>query len=65
MADRAKFVAEKLTALYADRSGATAIEYGLIIAIISSAMIFGLGGIRDNLNAVLKLISDTFANATV
>lgn len=65
MAGRAKFVAEKLTALYADRSGATAIEYGLIIAIISSAVIFGLGGIRDNLNAVFRLISDTFANATV
>ena len=63
MVNRAEFVMRRLVALYADRRGATAIEYGLIIAIISSAMIFGLEGIRDNLIAVLKIISDTFANA--
>lgn len=53
----------KLAALCADRRGATAIEYGLIIAIISSALIFGMEGIRDNLIAVFKILSDTFASA--
>ncbi|KAA3515933.1 MULTISPECIES: Flp family type IVb pilin [Agrobacterium] len=65
MADRAEFVVRKLAALYADRRGATAIEYGLIVGIISMAIIFGMESIRDNLMAIFKIISDTFANAVV
>jgi pilus assembly protein Flp/PilA len=63
MADRLDFVVWKLSALYADRQGATAIEYGLIIGIISMSVIFGMEGIRDNLLAIFKTISDAFINA--
>ena len=63
MADRAELVMCKLAAFFADRQGATAIEYGLVIALISSALILGLEGIRDHLIAVLRILSDTFANA--
>ncbi|KQO83293.1 Flp family type IVb pilin [Rhizobium sp. Leaf262] len=63
MTDTTEWMMRKLAALLVDRRGATAIEYGLIIAIISSAMILGLEGVRDNLIAIFTLLSDTFANA--
>ncbi|KXG85319.1 Flp family type IVb pilin [Agrobacterium bohemicum] len=65
MTDRSELVVRKMTALYADRQGATAIEYGLIVGIISLSIIFGMESIRDNLLAIFKIISDTFANAVV
>ena len=34
----------------ADESGATAIEYGLIAAIVGVGIIVGLGALRDGLN---------------
>lgn len=63
MTGRADFILRKLMALSLDTRGATAIEYGLIIAIISAAVILGMEGIRDNLLALFKLVVDTFANA--
>ena len=63
MTDTTEWMMRKLAALLADRRGATAIENGLIIAIISSAMILGLEGVRDNLVAIFTLLSDTFVNA--
>ncbi len=63
MADRAGFVVQKLFSLYADRQGATAIEYGLIIGIISMAIVFGLEGVRDGLLSVFEILATTFANA--
>lgn len=41
----------KLTMLLKDNSGATAIEYGLISAVISIALLTGLGSFANNLNA--------------
>ncbi|MES5098050.1 Flp family type IVb pilin [Agrobacterium sp. BA1120] len=63
MADRADFLVQKLFSLYADRQGATAIEYGLIIGIISMAIVFGLGSVRDGLLSVFEILATTFANA--
>lgn len=54
----------KLIALCADRRGATAIEYGLIIAIISAAVILGMENIRDGIVAMFELVATTFGNAT-
>ncbi|NTF34356.1 Flp family type IVb pilin [Rhizobium skierniewicense] len=54
---------QKLVALYADRDGATAIEYGLIIALIASAIIVGMQTIGTNITAVFQFLSDTFTNA--
>jgi len=34
-----------------DKSGATAVEYGVITAIISIALLTGLGAFANNLNA--------------
>lgn len=46
-----------------DESGATAVEYGLIAALISVAMIAGLGAFTDALNGVFALITNTIQNA--
>ncbi|MBB3944156.1 pilus assembly protein Flp/PilA [Rhizobium skierniewicense] len=54
---------QKLVALYADRDGATAIEYGLIIALIASAIIVGMQTIGTNITAIFQFLSDTFTNA--
>lgn len=56
-------IQRRLSACLADRSGATAIEYGLIIALIASALIVGLESVRDNLQAIFQLIVDTLTNA--
>jgi pilus assembly protein Flp/PilA len=45
-----------------DESGATAIEYGLIAAIISVGIITVLGEVGDNLNTTFTEIKDGLAN---
>ncbi len=47
----------------ADESGATAIEYGLIAALISVAIIAILTSLGGNLNLVFKKVSDELATA--
>jgi pilus assembly protein Flp/PilA len=37
-----------------DESGATAIEYGLIAAIVGIGIIVGLGALRDGLNTLFN-----------
>jgi pilus assembly protein Flp/PilA len=37
-----------------DQSGATAIEYGLIAAIVGIGIIVGLGALRDGLNTLFN-----------
>lgn len=44
----------------ADETGATAIEYGLITAIVALGIIAGLSQVRDALNALFALISAAF-----
>ena len=44
-------------------SGATAIEYGLIAALVSVAIIAVLGTLGDNLNATFSTVSDQLAGA--
>lgn len=44
-----------------DEDGATAIEYGLIAAILSVAIVTAVGGVRDQLNATFTSVSDTLA----
>ena len=41
-----------------DDSGATAIEYGLIAALVSVAIITILSTLGDNLNATFKAVAD-------
>ena len=49
--------------LLRDESGATAIEYGLIVALISLAMIIAFISLGLNLTTVFTTISDTLAGA--
>jgi pilus assembly protein Flp/PilA len=46
-----------------DESGATAIEYGLIAALIAVVIIGVLGTIGSNLNTKLQAVSDGIADA--
>jgi pilus assembly protein Flp/PilA len=45
-----------------DESGATAIEYGLIAAIVGVGIITGLGYLRDGLNSTFSTIKNDLAN---
>ncbi len=44
-----------------DESGATAIEYGLIAALVSVVIITALGTVGDNLKAVFEKIGEDLA----
>lgn len=46
-----------------DDSGATAIEYGLIAALVSVAIIAILSTLGDNLNATFKAVADNLESA--
>ena len=45
-----------------DESGATAIEYGLIAALIAVAIIAGAGALGTQLNTTFQGVSDRLAN---
>lgn len=50
----------KLIARFAkDKSGATAIEYGLIAALIALAIMVGAGAVGNSLNAQFMFISSS------
>ncbi len=49
--------------LLKDDSGATAIEYGLIAALVSVAIIAMLSTLGDNLNATFKAVADNLQSA--
>jgi pilus assembly protein Flp/PilA len=53
-----------LRRLLKDESGATAIEYGLIAALVSVAIITILGTMGDNLNDTFFKVSDELDKAT-
>ena len=46
-----------------DESGATAIEYGLIAALVSVASVAAFSGTSDALTGVFEEVSGRFANA--
>lgn len=52
-----------LICLLKDRSGATAIEYGLIAALISLGLIAGIGAFSDALLAMFQKITNTIIGA--
>jgi pilus assembly protein Flp/PilA len=47
-----------LRAFLKDSIGATAVEYGLITALIAVAMIAGIGAIGNNLQNMFGMLSD-------
>ena len=46
-----------------DQSGATAVEYGLLIGLIGMALVFSLGTVANELGDLYKLIDGKTANA--
>jgi pilus assembly protein Flp/PilA len=46
-----------------DEKGATAIEYGLIAALIAVTIIVGAGLVGDNINSRFEQIADAVGNA--
>ncbi|HEX5078770.1 MAG TPA: Flp family type IVb pilin [Geminicoccaceae bacterium] len=50
--------------LLKDESGATAIEYGLIAALVSVAIIAMLTLLGENLNATFKTVADNLSKAS-
>ena len=52
-----------LTRFLTDDSGATAIEYGLIAALVSIAAIGALTALGGSLNTLFTTVSSTVANA--
>ncbi len=49
----------KLRNLLKDKSGATAIEYGLIAALVSVAAVVALQNLGTSLNAMFSMVSTT------
>lgn len=47
-----------------DESGATAIEYGLIAALVAVAIITALGALGTELAAIFQYVADQLAAAT-
>jgi pilus assembly protein Flp/PilA len=52
---------KSIVAFFADESGATAIEYALIAAVIGLGIVVGVGAIRDGLNDHFNNVSDSLA----
>lgn len=53
---------KSLKSFLADESGATAIEYGLIAALISVALIAGAGALGSQLNTTFEGLKTTLEN---
>ncbi len=49
----------KFRSLYKDKSGATAIEYGLIAALVSVAAVVALQNLGTSLNVMFSVVSGT------
>ncbi len=52
-----------LKSLARDESGATAIEYGLIAALIAVAAIAGMGALGTQLSGIFNRVATTLQNA--
>ena len=50
-----------VTRFLKDESGATAIEYGLIAAIVGIGIVVGLGALRDGLNNLFNNVNTQLA----
>ena len=53
----------KMIAFVRDEDGATAIEYGLIAALVSVAAIGALSALGDSLNTIFDMVSSELTSA--
>ncbi len=56
-------MSNSLKAFWGDESGATAIEYGLIAALVSVAAIAALTSLGSNLNTMFGTVSNALSTA--
>ena len=56
---------KKFTAFLSDESGATAIEYGLIAALVSVAAIVALTALGDSLVTIFGIVATELQDAAV
>jgi pilus assembly protein Flp/PilA len=54
---------KSIAKFFSDESGATAIEYGLIAALVSVAAILALTALGTELDAIFSTVSSTLADA--
>jgi pilus assembly protein Flp/PilA len=54
---------KSIRSFFSDESGATAIEYGLIAALVSVAAILALTALGTELDAIFSTVSTTLAQA--
>jgi pilus assembly protein Flp/PilA len=59
-----KPVIQSMKAFLRDEQGATAIEYGLLVALISLVIVVGAAAVGTNLNALFTKISTCLATPT-
>ena len=59
-----KTVIQSMKAFLRDEQGATAIEYGLLVALISLVIVVGAAAVGTNLNALFTKISTCLATPT-
>jgi len=50
---------------FSDKTGATVIEYGLIAALMSAAIISGVGAFSNSLSNTFSLLSNTVQTSSV
>lgn len=53
-----QFLVNKTKAFLADESGAAALEYGLLAALIAAVIAVAVGGIGTNLNSVFNYVKE-------
>lgn len=53
-----QFLINKTKDFFADESGAAALEYGLLAALIAAVIALAVGGIGTNLNSVFNYVKD-------
>ena len=58
-------IIKSIQAFARDEEGVTAIEYGLIAALVAVAIIIGAGALGTNLNDLFQAIADKVGNVAV
>lgn len=52
-----KFLSKHVKTFLADEQGATAVEYGIMVAVIAIGILTAVGGVRDALNTLFDSVT--------
>lgn len=56
-------ISKKIQSFWADQSGATALEYGLLVALLSAVFIYGLASFGVVNARTFEVLASTFSQA--